>query len=79
MKQLQLTEYKTTTGIQLDPAERDFLSSHVPSLDIHPTPGTIDHYDLTPGSTIGALRHQSLAVEIRPKVPIDRVLFLLSY
>jgi len=79
MKQLRLTEYETTSGIQLDPAERDFLSSHVPKLDIHPTPGTIDHYDLTPGSTIGALRHQSLAVEIRPKVPIDRVLFLLSY
>jgi 5-methylcytosine-specific restriction enzyme subunit McrC len=45
----------------------------------HPEGGAGAEYDLTPGSVIGAVALPGLAVEIRPKIPIDRVLFLLSY
>lgn len=79
MKQLQLTEYKTVENVQLDASERDFLAKHLPSVAMRPTPGTTDHYDLTPGAIIGAIRNETLAVEIRPKVEVDRVFFLLSY
>jgi 5-methylcytosine-specific restriction enzyme subunit McrC len=36
-------------------------------------------YDLTPASHVGAIHLPDLAVEIRPKIPIARVLFLISY
>jgi 5-methylcytosine-specific restriction enzyme subunit McrC len=51
----------------------------VPSLAIAPARGREGCYELTPGSTIGAVRLPGLSIEIRPKIPIDRVLFLLSY
>lgn len=39
-------------------------------------PGT---YDLTPGSEVGVIALDSCSVVIRPKVPTDRALFLVSY
>ena len=36
-------------------------------------------YKLTPSSYIGALNVGDLAVVIRPKIPIDRVMFLIAY
>jgi 5-methylcytosine-specific restriction enzyme subunit McrC len=47
--------------------------SVVPSWDV---PGT---YDVTPGSEVGIVALDDYAVVIRPKVPTDRVLFLISY
>src|SRR5262249_10230363 len=51
----------------------------IPSLAITPSLGRKDAYDLTPTSVIGTVRLTNLAIEIRPKLPIDRVLFMLSY
>lgn len=36
-------------------------------------------YDLTPGAVVGVVEMDDLAVEIRPKLPVDRLLFLMSY
>lgn len=36
-------------------------------------------YDLTPGSSIGAVRLPGLELLIEPKLPMERVLFLVSY
>jgi 5-methylcytosine-specific restriction enzyme subunit McrC len=47
--------------------------SIAPSWDV---PGT---YDLTPGSEVGVVALDNRSVIIRPKVPTDRVLFLVSY
>jgi hypothetical protein len=41
--------------------------------------GSSDSYILTPSSVVGAVHLPDLAVTIRPKIPIDRVLFLVSY
>lgn len=78
MRLLRLSEYRTEPAVRLSAEERDALR-RVGGVTVEPTPGTSDHYDVTPASRIGALTIGSLAVEIRPKVTIDRVLFLLSY
>ena len=77
MRYLTLKEYKPRTGVELSVEERDFLCES--KIDVAPTQGAQGRYDLTSGSWIGALRTGSLAVEIRPKIPLDRVMFLISY
>jgi 5-methylcytosine-specific restriction enzyme subunit McrC len=41
--------------------------------------GLEGYYDLTPDSHVGAVHLPELDIEIRPKIPIDRVLFLVCY
>jgi len=79
MKHLTLTEYQTTRGVALTKEQRDGIATVAPSLTISPTIGAEDCYDLTPGSYVGAINVRNLAVDIRPKLPVERVLFLLSY
>jgi 5-methylcytosine-specific restriction enzyme subunit McrC len=66
-------------AVPLTAEERDVLKIMVPSLTIAPSPGTISHYDLTPSSTVGVLRIGDLQIEIVPRLPVDQVLFLVSY
>ena len=77
MRNLTLKEYQTRPGVELSVEERDFLRDN--KIDVAPTEGVQGRYDLTPGSWLGALSTGSLAVEIRPKIPLDRVMFLISY
>lgn len=79
METLTLFEHQPMQGAQLSMEQRDALRRLVPSVSVVPTPGREGAYDLTPGSVIGAVALPGLAVEIRPKIEIDRVLFLLSY
>lgn len=79
MEFLTLSEYQKSPPIPLTTHQRDALGTLVPSLTVTPTRGREGCYELTPGSTIGAVSLPGLAIEIRPKIPIDRVLFLLSY
>jgi 5-methylcytosine-specific restriction enzyme subunit McrC len=37
------------------------------------------HYDLTPSSHVGAVEAGSLSVTISPKIPVSRLMFLISY
>lgn len=78
MRTLRLSEYRTEPSVPLSSDERDVLRS-VAGVTVEPARGTSGMFDVTPGSTVGALAVGSLSVVIRPKVPIDRVLFLLSY
>ena len=77
MRYLTLKEYKPEYGVELSVEERDFLRES--KVDVAPTQGAEGCYDLTPGSWIGALSVGSLAVEIQPKIRLDRVMFLISY
>lgn len=77
MRYLTLKEYRTQPGVELSVEERDFLRKN--KVDVSPTYGAEGRYDLTPGSWIGALSIGSLAVGIQPKIPLDRVMFLISY
>ena len=76
---LKLTEYQTETAFRLTNEERDTLRELVSSVTIQPTVGLSDCYDITPSSTIGAIEMEGLSVEIHPKLPMERVLFLVSY
>src|SRR5688572_16325226 len=46
---------------------------------VEPTESLHAHYDLTPDQRIGLVSLDDLVIEIRPKVPMSSVLFLLSY
>ncbi len=56
----------------------DALRTLIPSPGNTPTPGTNDRYDLTPGATVGVVRVGDLQVGLAPRLPVDRVLFLVS-
>jgi len=79
MEKLTLAEYETARGVPLTPEQRDALRHVAPDVTVSPSAGEEGLFDLTPGSSVGALALPDLAVEIRPKILIDRVLFLLSY
>lgn len=76
MATLSLREYQPTFGVRLTVEQRDQLAKVVA---VRPAAGTDHTYDLTPGSVIGALRLPDLDVVIEPKIPMDRVFFMLSY
>lgn len=76
---LRLSEYTPEMAVPLTAEERDVLKMLVPSLTIAPSPGTVNHYNLTPSSTVGVLRIGALQIEIAPRLPVDQVLFLVSY
>lgn len=79
MRLLTLTEYQPTAGIELAPDELHGLRRMTTSITIAPSAMQPGLFDLTPASWIGTINLGTLALEIRPKLPIDRVLFLLSY
>jgi 5-methylcytosine-specific restriction enzyme subunit McrC len=78
MRRLTLREYRREPGVELTPSQRDAIAAAA-KVDVRPTPGRSGAYDLTPGSTIGTLLVEDLQVDVRPKIALDRVLFLISY
>lgn len=78
-RRLTLREYQTAVGVELSAVERDTLQRLAPSIIIRPTVGREGTYDLTPSSVVGAITIGEIAVTVQPKLPIDRLLFLLSY
>jgi 5-methylcytosine-specific restriction enzyme subunit McrC len=79
MRHLTLAEYKTTEQVELTADERDALRDVAPSIGITPSRHSEGHYDLTPSSLVGVVDLTTLAIEIRPKLPFERLLFLISY
>lgn len=78
MIELTLTEHGKREGVELSAPDRDVLGDRA-SVTVVPSVGSEGVYDLTPGSTVGVIQTGTLSLEIRPKLPIDRVLFLISY
>ena len=79
MRAIDLQEYTRSEPVKLSVAQRDSLTRIERSLTVEPAPGAEDEYYLTPGSVIGAFESGGLSVSIRPKLAIDRVLFLAAY
>jgi 5-methylcytosine-specific restriction enzyme subunit McrC len=46
---------------------------------VRPSPGLDGHFDVTPAETVGAAMVGDTVVVIRPKIRIERLLFLLEY
>ena len=78
MTKLDLKEYEKSEAVPLSASQRDALLG-LGILAVEPAPGAGNAYHLTPGSTIGALEIGDLSVNIRPKLPIARVLYLASF
>ena len=78
MTRLTLTEHEPSPETYLSAEQLDALRRKVRSIDVSPTSNS-NTWILRPGSEIGVVRLPDLTVEIRPKLPIDRVLFLASY
>lgn len=76
---LELREHQTAVGVPLSLEQCDALRNGVRDLVVSPSIGQPGCFDVRPGSTVGVIDLDGLSVSIRPKVPIDRLLFLLSY
>ena len=79
MREINLREYETSAPLCLTVPQRDAIRRAVPSIDITPVEGTDDQYTLRPGSTVGALEIGDLSLHIKPKLDIERVLWLACY
>jgi 5-methylcytosine-specific restriction enzyme subunit McrC len=82
MKQTRLIlhEYRSAEAVALTVSQIRALQRLRPApLQIMPHPDDPALYDLTPGSLVGLIAIGELEIEIRPKLPINRLLFLLSY
>ena len=78
MHLIELEEYTSCT-IHV-PLDKDQLAALAGAhIDVAPSPDAAATYTLTPSSYVGALKIGELAVVIRPKIPIDRVMFLIAY
>jgi 5-methylcytosine-specific restriction enzyme subunit McrC len=76
---ISLREFETSSPLPLTVDQRDALRRLLPDLRLDVVSGESNMYELTPGSRIGAVALDDLAVEIAPKLSIQRVLYLVSY
>ena len=80
MRQINLQEYDPSGPHALTPDQRDALRD-IPSLTVSRT-DTDDGeaaYELTPGSTVGAIELADLSVLIQPKIGIPQLLSMACY
>src|SRR4051794_24308600 len=78
MRTLRLREWTTTTCAKLTASQRDGLRLRLRAV-VEPTVGAVDSFDVTPGNVVGALLVDDLTLLVEPKLPISRLLFMLSY
>ncbi len=78
MRRIELKEYSPhSTDLTLDKHQlRALIDAHI---EVTPSPEEGRTYSLKPSSYIGAVNVDDLAVVVRPKIPIDRVMFLIAY
>jgi len=79
VRRTTLTEWKPSRAVPLSADEVMGFQRAVESLSISPSTVQPGCYDLTPKSEVGVVRLAGHELEIRPKLPIDRLLFLISY
>ena len=78
MQRLELREYEER--IWPGPLSRDQLEAlNKARVDVSPTIDPAGGYRLRPSSYVGAVNVGELAVIVRPKIPVDRVMFLMTY
>ena len=79
MRTLNLTEFQPQAAVALSAQTAASLQALGCGVTITPTWNTPGHFDLQPGSHVGVIALPDLVVQIRPKLPVDRVLFLIFY
>lgn len=79
MRRIILTEHRTERSVPLSVSERDRIRELDRGLCLEPARGVQDLYDITPDEKIGLVCLPDLVLEIRPKLPMRSMLFLISY
>ena len=79
MRTLRLTEHQLQKEVELSRAAAAALSALGRGITITPSWNHHGHYDLRPGAHVGVIALPDVQVVIEPKLPIDRVLFLIAY
>ena len=81
MRELNLKEHQKSESVPLSDAERKILLGEGKTLDLNisPSAGGDDRYDLTPSSTVGAVEVGGLSVVIEPKMGIGPLISLACY
>lgn len=79
MRRLTLTEFRREQAIALSVDECDAIRRLHPGIRIEPTLGSQGRYDVTPDQRIGLVCLPTVVIEVRPKMPMTSVLFLVSY
>ncbi len=77
MRRVTLAEYESLDGVELSSAEAALLSD-TRALDVQPS-WQRERWTLRASSYVGVLRAGGVEVWIRPKVPVDRLLYLLGF
>jgi 5-methylcytosine-specific restriction enzyme subunit McrC len=72
-------EHEDSRPVRLTVDERDALQRIAPAISVRPIPKSTDLYSLNPGNLVGAIQVNDLRFELRPKLAIRRLLFLLGY
>ncbi len=79
MQSLTLSEYQTRRGVELSVDEVAALQGIRSAIGLAPALDLQGTFDLTASSWVGVINLETLTLEIRPKVPLDRLLFMISY
>ena len=80
MRRLELQEHRPyPRSVFLDKDELRALTASGAHIQVMPSADEDGAYILRPSSCVGAVNIGDLAVVIRPKIPIDRVMFLITY
>ena len=79
MRTLRLTEHQLQPEVHLSNATAASLSALDRGIAIAPSWSRAGHFDIRPGAHVGVIALPDVQVVIEPKLPIDRVLFLISY
>ena len=80
MRRLELNEHQQyPQSVPLDKDELRALTASGAHIQVTPSADEEGAYILRPSSYVGAVNIGDLAVVIRPKIPIDRVMFLITY
>lgn len=79
MQRISLIEYQRSGPTPLTHDQVAAMSRLIPEVRIEPAVGEQGSYLLTAGSRVGVAVLPGATVEIRPKIPIDRLFFLICH
>lgn len=74
-----VSEYGESDPVALSAAERDALRGLSSRIAVRPVEGSDGLYRLSPGGLVGAIQVGRTRFELRPKLAVRRLLFMLGY
>jgi len=79
VREIELQEWEDSDPVQLDSGERDRIKQALKNPVIQPVSGKDNEYTINPRNNVGILRLDNLVLNIKPKIPFERVIFLVAY